>query len=137
MSRAKKSLSSSRSDLGSAELFAALFRDRLRFDRARQRWLIYRKHWWEPDSDGELMRSAKEAMRFRLKRSADIGDNKRKREVEWALSSESRLCLEAMLTLAQSEKPLADDGSDWDSDGWLLGVANGLVDLRTDRLRHG
>jgi putative DNA primase/helicase len=127
-----------RTDVGNAELFAVLFRDQLRFDHAHQRWLIYRKHWWEPDSDGELMRRTKQAVRSRLKNSANIGeDERRKKEVEWALASESRSRLEAMAFLARSVKPLADDGSDWDTDRWLLGVANGVVDLRTATLRDG
>jgi putative DNA primase/helicase len=42
-----------------------------------------------------------------------------------------------MLTLAQSEKPIADDGSKWDNDPWLLGVVNGVVDLKTGSLRPG
>lgn len=101
-----------RTDAGNAELFAALFRDRLRFDHARQQWLLYGPHWWTTDSNGELMRMAKHAARSRLKNSACIqDDDKRNEEVKWALLSESRTHLEAMMNLAQSEKPLADDGT--------------------------
>jgi putative DNA primase/helicase len=136
----KKSSSAvpSRSDLGNAELFAAVFRDRLRFDHARQRWLVYRKHWWEVDLDGEVVRKAKEAVRYRLSNSAlESDDDKRQKEVRWALESESRTRLESMMALARSERLLADSGNDWDSNGWLLGAANGLVDLRTGVLRQG
>jgi putative DNA primase/helicase len=84
------------------------------------------------------MRLAKQAARSRLKNSAAVGDDEgRKKEAEWALRSESLPRLQAMLTLAQSEKSLADDGSKWDNDSWLLGVANGVVNLRTGSLRPG
>src|SRR5258708_10009585 len=127
-----------RTDVGNAEVFAALFRNRLRFDHARQRWLWYAEHWWTIDIDGGIMRLAKQAARSGLKNSATVGDDEgRKKEAEWALRSESLPRLQAMLTLAKSEKPLADDGSKWDSDPWLLGVANGVVDLRTGRLCPG
>jgi putative DNA primase/helicase len=127
-----------RTDAGNAELFAALFRDRLRFDHARHRWLWYAEYWWTTDADGGIMRLAKQAVRSRLKNSATIGDDKTlKKEMQWALQSESLPRLQAMLTLAQSEKPLADDGRKWDSDSWLLGVANGVVDLKATRLRPG
>lgn len=125
-------------DAGNAELFAALFRDRLRFNHERQRWLLYREPWWTEDIDGELMRMAKHAVRVRFKIAANIGDDeKRQKEAKWALLSESLPRLEAMVTLAQSEKPLADSGAEWDTNGWLLGVANGIVDLRTGGLRDG
>ena len=39
-------------DAGNAELFAALYGHILRFDHARNRWLIWEEHRWAPDSDG-------------------------------------------------------------------------------------
>lgn len=126
----------SRSDMGNAEFFAAVFRDRLRFDHLRQRWLLYRGHWWSSDVDGELMRLAKQAVRFRLKNAVNVADDdKRQEEARWAMHSESLPRLEAMVKLARSERPIADDGSNWDSNPWLLGVSNGVVDLRTGNLR--
>jgi putative DNA primase/helicase len=127
-----------RTDAGNAELFAALCRDCLRFDHTRRRWLLYAEHWWRADVDGELMRIAKQTARFRLKNSDAINDDeKRRQEVQWALHSESLPRLQAMLTLARNEKPLADAGENWDADPWLLGVANGVVNLRTGKLRPG
>lgn len=127
-----------RTDAGNSELFAGLFRDRLRFDHARKRWLLWSEHWWTLDVDGELMRMAKQAARFRLTNSATFGDaEKCKSEAQWALQSESYPRLKAMLALAPSVRPLADDGSNWDNDPWLLGVANGVVDLKAARLRPG
>jgi putative DNA primase/helicase len=90
------------------------------------------------DTDGELMRMAKGAVRARLKNAVGIGDDdRRQREAKWAVQSESLPRLEAMVTLARSEKPLADSGGEWDTDALLLGVSNGLVDLRTGTLRPG
>jgi putative DNA primase/helicase len=127
-----------RTDLGNAELFAALWKARVCFDYAQRRWMLYKKHWWEPDADGELMRLAKHVPRALHRNSANTeDDDQRWKEARWALSTECHQRLEAMLTLAQSEKPLADAGDGWDIDGWLLGVANGLVDLRAGELRDG
>jgi putative DNA primase/helicase len=56
---------------------------------------------------------------------------KRPGAIKTALRFESLWRLKAMIELAQSEAPLADDGSSWDSDPYLFGVANGVVDLRT------
>lgn len=54
-----------------------------------------------------------------------------------ALNSRSASKLNAMLSLAKSEHPIADVGDNWDNDPYLLGVANGVVDLRTGTLRNG
>jgi hypothetical protein len=45
--------------------------------------------------------------------------------------------LEATLKIARSERLLATSGDEWDSDPWLLGVGNGVVNLRTGKLRDG
>jgi putative DNA primase/helicase len=127
-----------RSDAGNGELFAHLYGDRVRYDHQRGRWLLWAKHWWQPDQDGAIRRLAKAAVRVRLRRAVEIDDQKaREAEIKWSLGSESRSRLDAMLFQAQSEKPLADSGNGWDADGMLLGVANGVVDLRTGDLRDG
>ena len=138
MGNAKKLRLWPQTDSGNAELFAVHYKDELRFDHARRRWLIWRGHWWSEDTDGELLRRAKRVVRFRYQSASTIGDDeKRKGEADWARSSESRYRLEAMIMLARAEKPLADSGTDWDSNPWLFGVANGVVDLRIGQLRKG
>ena len=125
-------------DAGNAELFAALHGDRLRFDHRRKRWLLWRGHWWADDTGGEVMRLAKLTARFRLGAASKLASEvDRGRQVAWALDSESRHRLEAAIHLARSERQLSDPGKDWDSDPWLLGVANGVVNLRTGRLLKG
>ena len=42
-----------------------------------------------------------------------------------------------MLALARNLHPITDAGERWDADPWLMGVVNGVVDLRTGRLRPG
>src|SRR5262249_38912430 len=42
-----------------------------------------------------------------------------------------------MLALARNLQPITDTGDRWNADPWLLGVPNGVVDLRTGELRRG
>jgi len=127
-----------RTDAGNAELFAHLYGDRVRFDHRRRRWLLWRAHWWEPDAQADVQFLAKEAARRRYAEAARIEDLKeREAEARWAIACESRMRIEAALALATSERPIAAAGKDWDNDPWLLGVANGVVDLRTGELRDG
>jgi len=125
-------------DAGNAELFAGLYGNGLRYDHARSRWLIWEKHRWAPDCDGQIHRLAKEAARARYKAAWDIENlDLRGKVASFAVRSESRQRLDACLALARSEHPMADSGMNWDADPNLLGVANGVVDLRTGILRSG
>ena len=125
-------------DAGNAELFAVLYGHILRFDHARNRWLIWEEHRWAPDSDGEVRRLAKKAARVRYRTALDIEDlDLRGKTASSAVRSESRQRLDACLALARSEHPIADSGMTWDPDPYLLGVANGVADLRTGMIRSG
>jgi putative DNA primase/helicase len=127
-----------RTDAGNGEYFARLYGDRLRYDHRRGRWLLWNGHWWRDDETRSVRRLAKEAARARYGRATAIADL-RDREVEarFAIGSENRQRLDAMLAAAQTEPPLVDPGDAWDADPWLLGVGNGVVDLRTGTLRAG
>jgi putative DNA primase/helicase len=128
-----------RTDAGNGELFAHLYGDRVRFDHRRQRWLLWRDHWWAPDADAEVERLALEATKWRYKVAPDLftDSTERKTEATWAIGSESRMRIESCLALARCWRPIADAGEGWDSDPYLLGVANGVIDLRTGELRTG
>jgi putative DNA primase/helicase len=127
-----------RTDTGNAELFAAFWKNNLRYDHQRSRWLLWLNHWWGQDQDGSVQRAAKTVVRFRFDAVPYIDNEKEAdRENSWAKKSESRSRLEAMLKLAQSELPLVDDGKNWDSNPYLLGVKNGVVDLSTGQPRAG
>lgn len=125
-----------RTDSGNAELIAAKYRDYLRFDHRRKIWLVWKDRRWTEDQDGQVCRMAKEAARDRLKGTANIRDDeKRDQLVTWALKSESQYRLRAALELAKTTLPVSDAGDGWDSNPFLLGLRNGVLDLRTGQLR--
>ncbi len=125
-------------DTGNAEYLARLFGHRIRYDHRRRRWLQWEGHRWEPDRDGHISRLAVEAARSRYSQAEHIEKLKeRQAAANWAISSESRQKIDACISLARNIKPIADDGESWDRDPWLLGVNNGVVDLKTGELRPG
>jgi putative DNA primase/helicase len=127
-----------RTDLGNAEAFASATRDRLRFDHRHGRWLLFEGHRWRPDVDAAVWRLLTATTRRRLHAALELNDEAdRRAAVKWALSSEARPKLEAALALGARLAPLADAGDAWDADPFLLGVENGVVDLRTGVLRPG
>ena len=125
-------------DAGNAEYFAALHGDRLRFDHQLSKWLEWESPIWRPDADASVRRLAKDAMRARYHDAGKIEDaDALKKAANWAIQSENRTRLEALLYLAQAEPPIADPGQTWDTDPYLLACPNGVVDLKTGRLRPG
>lgn len=127
-----------RSDAGNGEYFARLYGERVRYDHRRGRWLTWAGQWWREDDTRVVRRLAKEAARDRYGRATAILDlEERKAEARFAIATENRQRLEAMLVQSQAEPPIADAGDRWDDDPSLLGVANGVVDLRTGALRPG
>lgn len=125
-------------DDGNAEAFADTFRDDVRYDHTRKRWLIWKKHWWQQDADATVLRLAANLIKKRYQRAWDIADPKLAgMQAKFMQRSRDERRLKSCLALAGSKKPLASDGKEWDADPWLLGVANGVIDLRTGVLREG
>jgi putative DNA primase/helicase len=123
-----------RTDLGNAEHFAALYKDKIRFDYLRGKWFIWNDVRWREDDDGEMYRLAKRAIRERRLTAELLDDDLKEKEIKHTLACESRNRITAMLDLAKGEKRLADNGRNWDVDPWLLGTESGVVDLRSGEL---
>ena len=125
-------------DTTNAQFIVTLFGNILRYDHRRERFLIWNSHRWQPDNNGKVFRLAIEAARARYQDATSIQDLKeRERISNWAISSENRSRLEAAISIAKNLEPITDTGENWDRDPWLLGVQNGVVDLRTGQCRDG
>jgi putative DNA primase/helicase len=126
-------------DSGNAELLARLNGGRLRFDHKQGRWLIWDSHCrrWKEDRQDVVYIYAKQAARYRAKTAASIDNDEVAGKVfKWAKTSENRFRIENALALAEKERPISDSGEGWDADPWLFGVGNGIIDLRTGKLRQ-
>jgi putative DNA primase/helicase len=138
VSRYKPTAHAHRTDAGNASMLADINGDTLRYDHMRKRWLMWGRHKWETDRDGQIFRLALEVAKRRYDIARDIEDSKEKEaEAKFAIASEFRNRLEACAFLARSIKPVADKGDDWDKNTMLLGASNGVIDLRTGKLRPG
>jgi len=75
---------------GNAELIAELFGNHLRYDHRRHRWLLFKKNWWAPDTNGHISRMAVDAARIRYSRATTVKDLKERQQVaSWAILSEN------------------------------------------------
>jgi len=123
-------------DTGNAERMADRFRDRMRHCHPWGKWLIWDGRRWAVDDTAALNRMATETTRNILAEAATIADKReRKWLVKWALASESRRSVNAMIGLAAAREGIPILPIDMDRDGWLLNLRNGTLDLRTGGLR--
>ncbi len=127
-------------DAGNAELLANLFAGCLLFDHTRHKWLIWQGHRWEPDMENKVLGFAIEAARKRtaqVRAGAGLERSQEDQELKWARRSEDLARLNSALKIASINPALSDLGREWDSAEMLLGVKNGVVNLRAGVLRKG
>jgi putative DNA primase/helicase len=118
--------------------FAQMAGDRVRFDHGRGRWLIWAGHRWQPDDDGSVNRLWLGVLATRYQHALGTDERERVRltaEVQTAGAMNSAIT--AGLAIASSMEPIATTADAWDPDPWRLGCENGVIELRTGRLRPG
>ena len=148
-------------DLGNAQRFARLHGDNLRFVQSWG-WLYWDGARWKTDDTGHVMRMAKSTalglydearahyaavdrlvarmqaaaddQAARLKDQVDAETKRAGEAMRWALKSQARARLEATVALSESELPIPARAEAFDTDPWLLNVANGTIDLKTGAL---
>ena len=85
----------------------------------------------------DVYQFAKLAALHRLVLASKMGDKEGDRELAWAQQSRSRSRLKAALEAARDEVPVTNEGEGWDANHFLLAVENGVIDLKTGKLRDG
>lgn len=126
-------------EVGDAECFAHYTGADIRYDHAQGRWLLTSDTGiWIPDPTELLRGFTINMMRKRQKIAAQIVDpDAKKRAFKWSVDGESSRRISNTLREARALPPIADDGTNWDLNPWLLGTQNGLVDLQTGIFRKG
>jgi putative DNA primase/helicase len=123
-------------DLGNARRFVARYRNTILYCEPWGRWLLWDSMRWAEDERLEIFARATDLIRSLYPLAKKIKDeDERKAFLTHLIKSESHRALNAMVTLAKSDRTVARHPDDFDSDPWLFTVKNGTLDLRTGRLR--
>jgi len=124
----------SHGDIKNARVFASKWRRQLLYVTTRGRWFIWLDGRWTPCEKGKEQECAKatcdELMASGLM-AYKADPDKGKRQVMDALAAHRLPRILAMLKLAISEPGMAVTDKELDADPMLLGVENGVVNLRT------
>lgn len=128
-------------DLGNAERLCAWHGDEIRWDVSRKAWRAWDGRRWAVDDALEVSRrAAKTARKIRQEAAAAPSGNGDTKDLGallfgWAVKTESRDRLAAMLEVAKARPGIAVASDTLDADPWVLNVLNGTIDLRTGMLR--
>lgn len=118
-------------DIGNAESFAFLFKNKIKYDFQRKSWFIWNNLKWKEDYVGEVYQLSKTLLRQRRNQAESISDTEKKnKEIKWLRKCEDTSRLDSMIRLAKTEKDINISTLEWDYDPLLIGVQNGTLDLR-------
>ena len=102
-------------------------------------WFHWSHGYWKPDvEDLELQELAKRISPIIASEVVNYEDADKQAEVvRWATQSKSNARLRSAIENANSDPRIVVPVDHWDSDENLLGVMNGVIDLRTGELLRG
>lgn len=127
---------------GDAKLTAKLFTGKLLYDHSDGAWYMWKKHFWERDKTRIVYRVFSRRVAPQYLHAAAYAQEGGREDLSKKLAARATaLCnkkrMDNVLFLAASQPGVGISGDEWDSDPWLLGCGNGVVDLRTGQLRPG
>jgi putative DNA primase/helicase len=104
----------------------------LRYTAEWGAWVIWdeAKGVWVRDTAGEIVRRAKKVSLIVVAETTTLDGDAWTRRARWARESAMDAKINAMIRLAKAEPGVTVPATAFDSDPWLLGVQNGVVDLR-------
>lgn len=131
-----------RGETGDAEILAMLYKDRIIYDHTEKEWYLWDKHTWKADRTERTPNLVAYQVASQYLHTA--GELQKMGEASDATSMASRAGslrqrnrISNVLSRARSQPSLAITGDEWDADPWRMGVANGVLDLRTGQFTAG
>lgn len=123
-------------DTANAERLAYTYGQQIRYVPEWRKWIIWNGSRWQIDETDQVMEFAKDTARRIYEEAARLTNTEAQSSVAThARKSQQLERLRAMVKLASSISTLVVRAEDLDKDPMLLGVGNGVVDLRTGQLR--
>lgn len=124
------------SDSANALRLVHYFGDKLRYNPELGTWFVWNGKYWQDDIKREVYEYAKEIASLIFKEVAECPDREKcKQLVKHALASESKPKIDNMIALARSDPAIVLTTQEFDTDPYLLNMANGTFNLRTMQLQ--
>ena len=123
-------------DVGNGQRFVESYGNVVRYIHESGHWLMWKDSFWQHDKMSIIMEFAKHTASLIYNEAAVASEKEvRTKLAKHAEQSLNLPRLKAMIESAQSDRSVSISAGDLDHDGMLLGVQNGVVDLRTGEFR--
>jgi putative DNA primase/helicase len=129
---------------GDAGVLAKLYQHQIAYDHSQPQngWHLWNGQYWEQDTTNQVINILRSQVAAQyVYTAADLTkagkDDLAKPYLKRAERLHTRRRKEHVLWAAASLPGIALSGDEWDSNPWLLGVANGVLDLQTGTFRPG
>lgn len=124
-----------RTDAGRAELIRFLHRGQIKYNFRDGKYYLWDGIRWRKDTTDQVNNIVVNAARRLQQASQAIQDDSdRKDALSKAKQMENTDKIRSCLSVFRSLGDVATEGDEWDANNYLLGVKNGVVDLRTGEL---
>ena len=127
-----------RSDADNAERLVQLHGEGLHYIAKWKKWIVFiedQQTWLKDDADVQVRELAKAVGRSLKEQFVNIPPEDLSKWASFVVRSLSNAGITGMVNLARGVEGIPLDHEQLDSDGWMLGVENGVVDLKTGELR--
>ena len=121
-------------DLGNARRLVGLFGADIRYCPEFNQWFVWDGLRWVRDEDGKISRYSKQVIKVMYALASEEQTVHSPELGSWASKTESAYRIKTMIELAKTENNIPVRASQLDVDPMLLGVKNGVIDLRTGQL---
>lgn len=123
-------------DFQQAEWLTLLLDRKWRYDHTTEKWHHFEQHRWVPDQTNSLLFEVASLAARALDPKDPIystGETERKARQRLLSLPAQKRAIEALATFPD----YGTDGNDWDTDPYLMGCENGILDLRLNAVRPG
>jgi putative DNA primase/helicase len=121
-------------DVGNSQFFALKYGQNVLWAAAEDQWISWDGRRWADSGKSGTGLLAHLAVGDLHHEAEGLPEKEANQSAKWALRSSSRARMESMTSLAKGLLTVEPD--EFDCDQFLLNVANGVLDLRTGRLRE-
>jgi len=125
-------------DAGNAEMFVDRYSEIVRYIHVLESWFLWDDAGrWLPDSIEGVNQLARQLSNELVADSVNVPGRRDERKLQRAIDVGRRNQISSMLWLARSDPRIVIRREQIDVDPFLLGVRNGVIDLRTGKIRDG
>ena len=127
------------SDVGNGRRLVDTFESTIRYT-PHLGWFTWDGNYWKPDTQKLAIREISKMVSTVI--ASEVAnyspdDSKATELVKWANQAKSNSRINSMIDQATSDSRIQVEVEEWDKDPHLLGVRNGVIDLKTGELKRG